>query len=376
MSAKGLIIGFSFLLPYHVMRCAAAAGISVHVLGNGSSAGLTRSRYCKGYHRSNFSYDTPDYEHAAEEIRQLVKRERFDVVLPSDDVSTRLLAAVKYDIGVRTSAVPSLACFDALNDKWNFTRLCAARQIRVPASTLYDNVDELRSDIYAGRLALPVTVKPTNRSGAIGVHHILGDQDVKVLEQIDYSPILAQRFIKGRDVGINVICDRGEVVFCAMQERMTGSFRLFHDDDLLENVRNMVDLAGLHGPANIDAILEEDSGLGYILECNPRFWYTIYMSMVLGLNFVQMSLALDAVVRGQIPLATGQHVRLNKALFRGALKPWSQSPADWRMLRYHLSDPVPYFCEKKGVYQWEDRPVSVRHQLMQLQRLPTEAACA
>jgi len=44
-------------------------------------------------------------------------------------------------------------------------------------------------------------------------------------------------------------------------------------------------LTGYSGPANFDAVLADGDGLSYIVECNPRFWYTIYLSMIAGLNF-------------------------------------------------------------------------------------------
>ena len=190
MGTKALMIGFSFLQPYHVMRCATTAGFAVQVLGNGTSAGLQKFRFCAGYHLSQFDYMSSDYAVAAAEIRLLAARERFDVVIPSDDVSTRLLAAVKDEIGTRTSALPSLDCFDALNDKWNFNHLCVANEVRVPSSCLYETADELGRDLRTERLALPITVKPTNRSGAIGVKHIRNESDIALLQALDYRPIL------------------------------------------------------------------------------------------------------------------------------------------------------------------------------------------
>jgi hypothetical protein len=363
VTIKGLLVGFSFALPYHVMRCAVDAGLSVHVLGNGPAGGLRHSRFCDGYHPAAFDHTSSDYVVAAEEIRSLVAREGFDVVFPSDDVSTRLLAAVKNVIGVRTSAIPSLSGFDLLNDKWNFYQLCVDHYVRVPSSRLYEDVDELYYELSAGLFPLPVTIKPTNRSGAVGVHHILSQRDMAILQGIDFGPVLAQRFIKGRDVGINVLCDRGKVVAYNIQERAGRSFRLFEDPDLLANVVRAVAAAGLHGPANIDAILEDDTGLGYLLECNPRFWYTIYMSMVLGQNFVEMSLNLEDRAHDAAQKPVGTSVRLNRALFSGLFAPWRHKRADWRMLGYHLADLIPYVCEKKSIY--DDRHVAVDKKVME-----------
>jgi biotin carboxylase len=359
---KALMVGFAFLQPYHVMRCATNAGFSVEVLGNGTSAGLRRSRFCAAYHLSKFDYKSSDYAVAAAEIRSLAARRGIDVVVPSDDVSTRLLAAVKDEIGVPTSALPSVDCFDALNDKWNFYRLCCGNDVRVPASWLYETPDELRRDLSAGRLELPITVKPTNRSGALGVCHVRDEGEIKVLQTLDYRPILVQRFILGRDVGINVLCRNGQVVAHAVQERSDRSFRLFEDSDLLANVARMAAAAGLHGPANIDAVIEDESGRGFILECNPRFWYTIYLSMILGLNFVKMSLALDQAEQFVVAPGDDPRVRLNKALLFRLMRPWACRRSDWRMLRYHLADPIPYICEKQNIFN--DDSVAVQRHLM------------
>ena len=54
---NGLMIAFAFTLPYHVLRTATAAGVRVHVLGNGASRGLRMSRYCRTYHETPFCGD-------------------------------------------------------------------------------------------------------------------------------------------------------------------------------------------------------------------------------------------------------------------------------------------------------------------------------
>lgn len=372
MRMNALMLGFSFNLPYHVMRCAGAAGYAVHVLGNGPAAGLRWSRRCAGFHRSAIDFQHPDEAMATAEIRALCAAHDIRVVLPSDDVSTRLLSRVKPHIGVACSALPEPACFDSLNDKSNFHRLCVNHAVRVPETREYDSIEAVQQDVRTGRLCLPLTVKPTNRSGAVGVHHLLYAEDVPGLDQrIDYRPILVQRFVKGRDVGVNVLCRHGKVIAHTIQEREPRRFRLFENADLLDQVTRLVGAAGLHGPANIDAIIAAADGLGYLLECNPRFWYTIYMSMVLGRNFVARSLAeatAGAIQDGppwpaaDADPAGALTVRLNKGLLFAAMRPWASTAADWRMIRYHVADPVPYWCEKKEVY--DDSHIAVDHTVM------------
>jgi hypothetical protein len=347
---NGLMIAFAFTLPYHVMRTASAAGVRVHVLGNGASRGLRRSRHCRNYRESRFGGDP---EILLTEIGEFVRRHAIDVVFPSDDVSTRLLAQLAGRLPVRSSPLPSLQTFDLLNDKWNFTRFCQDSGIRAPQGRLYDGAANLRQALDSGDVSLPITVKPVNRSGSFGVFHIREPGDIAQIDAIDYRPILVQRHISGETIGISVLCDRGRVLAHATQRRDSKRFQLFANPDLLGNVIRLAALTGFSGPANLDAVLSADDGLSYIVECNPRFWYTIYLSMIAGLNFVELALADPRPSEGAT-LAGGE-IRLSWSEI--VSRPWRASRLDWRFLLYDLSDPVAYLLQR--VKSYDDSEVAV-----------------
>jgi biotin carboxylase len=342
---NGLMIAFAFSLPYHVMRTAQAAGVRVYALGSGASQALRRSRFCAGYHRSGVSGSgQDDPETLLEEIRQIVRQQDIDVVFPSDDVSTRLLAAIRHRLPVRHSPLPDLATFDLLNDKWNFTRFALDSGVRVPDGRLYETIDELRGAIRCGDWPLPLTLKPVNRSGGQGVMHIRDATELGLLNTVDYQPILVQRHIIGETVGISVICRDGKVVAQATQRRDDRRFELFTNADLLANVERFAAAANLNGPANFDAILEEATRLAYIVECNPRFWFTIYMSMLVGINFMAVALREGLASTTERTTLTDRMLRLS--LKRGLLCPWQAGPAGRQFVRYHLGDPAIFAMER------------------------------
>ena len=104
---NGLMIAFAFSLPYNTLRTASAAGIRVHVLGSGPSRGLRTSRHCASYTASRVDgMGGQDHEDLLGEIVEIVRRRRIDVIFPSDDVSTRLLAAIRDRLPVRSSPIP------------------------------------------------------------------------------------------------------------------------------------------------------------------------------------------------------------------------------------------------------------------------------
>ena len=359
---NGLTVAFAFGLPYHILRTARAAGVRVHVLGSGPSRGLRASRFCTSYRTSAAGGNgEQDHEIVLAEIEEIVRRGRIDMVFPSDDVSTRLLAAVRDRLPVHSTPLPDLATFDLLNDKWNFTRFALAHGVRVPQGWSYDEPDELKRDLMSGVLELPVTVKPTNQSGSRGVIHIRDRGEMAQLDEVDYRPILVQRHIVGETIGISAICRDGKLLVHATQRRDDHRFQLFANPDLVDNVARLAAATRLDGPANFDAVLEDRSGLAYIVECNPRFWFTIYMSMIVGLNFF------DCALRDEAP-SPGAPVSLDHGEIRLSAKrlitaPWQASPQDWRHAAYTLGDPLVYFLQRRKFF--DDRDIAVQAAKMQ-----------
>lgn len=370
---NGLMIAFAFTLPYHVLRTAAAAGVRVHVLGSGPSAAIRASRHCASYRRSQLRWDAdPDPDMLLAEICAVARQRSIDVVFPSDDVSTRLLAAIRDRLPVPSTPLPDLAMFDRLNDKGNFTRYALDHGVRVPECWLYDRTEALRRDLADGRLALPVTVKPTNRSGSAGVIHIRDQREMAQLAAVDYRPILVQRHIVGETIGISAICRDGRVLAHATQRRDERRFELFANPDLVRNVERLAASVRLNGPANFDAVLEESSGLAYIVECNPRFWYTIYLPMILGLNFVAVALGAGNAPPG--PPATLEKAEASLALRSTLTRLWRASRADRAVAAYHLCDPLIYFLGRRKLI--DDSAVAVEADSMQAYDMPPEAVMA
>jgi len=341
---NGLMLAFAFTLPYHVLRTAAATGMQVHVLGGAAARGLKRSRCCSAYHETGCEGDP---ETLLAEIERLVRDRAIEIVFPGDDVSTRLLSALSERLPTRVVPLPHIATSDLLNDKWSFTRFCLDNGIRAPQGWLFDDIGEFRGALESGVAALPITVKPINRSGGAGVLHIREPGELGLIGTVDYRPLLVQQHIVGETVSITVLCEHGRVVAHVAQRRDARTFRVFADTDLLATVARLIALTGYHGTANFDAVISDADGFGYLVECNPRFWYSIYLVMIAGLNFAE--LALDP------PSASGSSVTLASGDFRLSLRrilsrPWRANVFEWRYLRYCLSDPVPFALMRARAY--------------------------
>ena len=109
-----------------------------------------------------------------------------------------------------------------------------------------------------------------------------------------------------------------------------------------ENIGKIMRHMGVDGVYNFDMRLTEDGRILY-LECNPRFFFKINLSMLAGINFVQAGLSYGDPAKTSLPPQT--NVRMPKAIAVTMPTPWKLTRRDFGALAYLYSDPLPYFRE-------------------------------
>lgn len=343
-----LLVADAFQLAYRVLRCARATGAEVYVLGNSGATALRFSRYCRGFFPSACIIHGQRDPALALEINCLVREYGISLVLPADAPSTRSLIATRDLIQAPCFPLPSLADFDLLNDKWAFAALCQRLAVRHPRSTRFADSTALAAEIGAGGLSFPLVAKPLSMSGGVGLVLFDGTNTEERLRAIHYQPILVQDFIPGEAIGSSVYAHRGKIEAFIAHHYRRRVYTAFPDQQIYSDLQRIVAHCGLTGVYNFDMILRAD-GAVYYLECNPRFFYKINLSMIAGVNFVAHGLvhgghctastinsdSIDAEVRVRFPEA------LLPSLLDG--RPTAR---DWAMATYLYSDPFPYLLEK------------------------------
>jgi len=344
---RAIMLAFSCQQPYHALRAAATGGYTVHVVGRDGARGLKYSRSCATYHHFDFDPVTQSLNVALAEISRVVKELSADIILPSDIISARLLVALKGRLPVPASVLPDPACFDMLNDKWQFYRFCKDHGVRVPQSWLFEDTDALKAAIAEGSVPFPFIIKPLDSSGGFGVHRIMGKSDLKIIDDIRYKLVLAQKLIVGEDIDISVLANKGRIGAYAVQRNLPGKYLFIRNDKLLVQASRVVEASGFHGLAHFDAILEKETGDVYLIECNPRAWLSLFASTVAGLNFVKMSLNAEApdpvlcLVDKEVD-NSGSTIKLFVKLITNL----STNKPDWNLLKYNLADPVGKKCSR------------------------------
>lgn len=342
-------------LPYRVMRCAAAAGAKVYVLGNGSSKGLGYSRHCRKFISNELPVTGERDPSLAVEINRWILEFGIDMVLPGDALAMRSLLAIKDLIGAPCFPAPDLRQFDFLNNKWNFTNLCKDLGIPCPDSILVGDRAELLAKIENSRLEFPVIAKPLSLDASQGVFKLDAGNVHAQAKRIFYNPIIVQEFIPGEDIGASVYCEQGEIVSFIAHRLKRATYETLDDPAIKPTIAQIARHQRLSGVFNFDMRRTPDNRILY-LECNPRFFFKMNLSMIAGINFVARGLG-----RTDVPsaVAQGTKVRMPKALVASLFTPWVLGGRDLKMLSYLVSDPISYARESLGIdwEKWSDGPM-------------------
>jgi carbamoyl-phosphate synthase large subunit len=217
----------------------------------------------------------------ADHLLARCKREGIDVVVPTVDSELIPLAARRQafeDAGVRLVLAP-LETLEVCLDKWALHGLCEGK-VRTPRTVLVDETFEPSS------APLPAIVKPRIGSGSRGIHRV--DHVAELQHLARDGSLLVQELLPGAEYSLDVLAtSEGRVIAVVPRERLkvdsgiavTG--RTLHDDGLETIAREVAELIGLTGVANVQ-VKGSARGEPALLEVNPRFPGTMALTVASG----------------------------------------------------------------------------------------------
>jgi len=342
-----LLLASLFKMPYRVLRCVEDAGASAFVLGTSSASGLRHSRYCKKFIltecKINGGFD-PDL---ASEISRVAEQWNIDLVIACDAPTTRALIAVRDLLTVSSFPMPNLIEFDILNNKWKFVALCNSLNIPCPPTQLIYDSDHLIEKIESGAIPLPAIAKPLSLDSGRGCIILKSNTYRKRAAGILVRPILCQSYVEGEDVCASVYCREGQIVTFTAYKYRRGTYSGFFSEAIYNAVSRLMRSLNFSGICNFDMRMAPDGEILF-LECNPRCFFNIAMSMLAGINFIVPGLPL---FHRHVPARPPQPVRIRslKAILATIYAPWRLTKLDGALVKYVLSDLVPHVREELGL---------------------------
>jgi predicted ATP-grasp superfamily ATP-dependent carboligase len=285
-----------------VTRSIGRAGMEVWV-GESEEKNLSASsKYC----RKAIVYPSPyeDEEGFLETIKNLVGKEKLDMVIPISDITSAILSENKKELErFTTVATADPEIYWAASDKNNLHRL--AEELGVPTPALYYIEKPQQISDFLGKISFPCVLKParsrlrlSGRWIPTSVKRIKSKDDLIKFLQEDSGktgPFMIQKEIHGEGQGVFALCDRGEPKAWFAHRRLrekppwggvsTLRESVALDPQLKEYAERLLRRLRWHGVAMVEFKRETGTGVPYLMEINGRFWGSLQLAIDAGIDF-------------------------------------------------------------------------------------------
>lgn len=288
-----MVVGESRALVAQVLLALHSHGPARCSVVAGTGTGILRwSSLCAEHIALNFY--GPDDEGFVIHVNHAAQAQRGLMLVPADCHGTRLINRVRRRLQAPVSAASDTPTLDVFDDKWRFYQLCRNHRLPVPDTRYFARKQDIDFDRTARALGLPFLVKPLGEAVSTGIR-VIGSRaefSSKILGDLHYrhAPLIAQRFIAGTDVGLNLLAHDGRVQALAIQKRSQSRVLFFHHDYLEHCAHVLTSQTNYTGVMNVDARIETATGRVHLFESNPRPWRSLAASVWCGMNFIGLSL--------------------------------------------------------------------------------------
>lgn len=286
-----------------VVRSLARFGLDVAVASPTPDAIASYSRHC----RDALIYPDP-LTHEPDFLAwfaDVLNRDVYRLIIPvTERTVVPLQTLLDRPGGERLTIAPPEALAVAL-DKDRTLALAARLGIPAPRSQQIADLEALEQ--ASQNVSMPVVLKPARSIGADGaerrqlsVAYAFTTRELKDKAEhfLRYGPLLLQEYVGGIGVGIELIADRGEVVFAFQHQRLhevplTGGGSSLRksvavEPELLEASRKLMAALKWHGVAMVEFKWIPAERRLSLMEINGRFWGSLPLAIAAGADFPAM----------------------------------------------------------------------------------------
>jgi protein-tyrosine-phosphatase/predicted ATP-grasp superfamily ATP-dependent carboligase len=230
---------------------------------------------------------------------EILRNEQVDFLIPSNDSALRFVAD-HYDAlrALATPACPHPSAIRVVLDKARTLQAAVECGIRTPLTIHFASLD----DLLAARKSLrfPLIAKPASKEVAASFKiRYYRDLDAIAKEyRVNESfgrDYLLQEYVPGEGVGVEVLMLDGEAQLLFAHRRLkeypsTGGVSVLASAEplipqLAESSVRLLNHIGWSGVAMVEFRYERSSGTATLMEVNGRFWGSIALSSVCGIDF-------------------------------------------------------------------------------------------
>jgi predicted ATP-grasp superfamily ATP-dependent carboligase len=239
-------------------------------------------------------------------LRRLIHDYKIDFLLPAGHHGTLYIAQLKKDLSrLCTVLAPDYEKVLQLHDKRSTVKLAGRAGIPCPITVFPRNQTAVES--YAKNCTYPVVVKAAKGAGADGVWYASNATQLIQAYQVaiaasascdgfirDTSSPLLQEYIPGHLHDVAAFSLDGELKAALTQKRLLtkplkGGKGIVntttYNSDLIALAGRFIGHIRWHGVVLFDFKIDRRDGIPKLLEVNPRFWGTTWLTTCAGFNF-------------------------------------------------------------------------------------------
>lgn len=294
MKGKILVTDGRSLAALAIVRSFGEKGFEVHCGDDFKNNLSSFSKYVK----KRIVYPSPENKESEfmSFIVDLIKREKYDMVIPVRDEITLLLS--KYEEHISKITHTYLADYEVINkfrDKGQTIKIAKKANIPVP-NTFYPedtDLEEIKKNIK-----YPVLIRARISSGSRGIKKVESPSEFEAAYneiKKEYGEPIIQDYVSktGYSTACLLLNDRQEQIASFSYERVkeypiSGGptvVGISTDDSVVKEYSlKLLQSVGWKGVAEIEYILDE-KGNPLLLEVNPRFWMPLNLAIKAGVDF-------------------------------------------------------------------------------------------
>ncbi len=281
-----------------IVRSLGRRRVEVVVGEPGGPALAARSRYAA----RALTYTDPIRDPAAfaDEIEALARAERFALIIPVTEDTVQPLAAARERIEKWSPiAIAPDAALEIVTNKERTFALAKELGVPIPTSVTIASL----SDLDGVERKFPLVLKPS-RSIADGeqrarmkVAYAHSEEELVAVakELLAVGPFVLQSYFAGDGVGVELLADRGEIVYAFQHKRLhelplTGGGSCLRESvpvhpRLRRYAAALVKALGWHGVAMVEFKHDPATDKACLMEINGRFWGSLPLAVAAGADF-------------------------------------------------------------------------------------------
>ena len=254
------------------------------------------SRYCAGHIVYPSPAKHPDEFTAY--VLDVVKSGNYDAIFPVTDATMIPIVKQKEEFA-RYTTVPfaDYQTVTKASNKDETIRIAMENNIPCPETYFTDSCDDIEE--MTDGLEYPVVVKPRTGFGARGVFLCNSADDIRKrcrYVRDRYGSFLVQEYIpKGDEIGVYTLFDFDSRCCALSVQRRIRSYPVsggpstfretIIDERAVDLANRLLTAMGWSGVAMVEFRVDPRNGVPTLMEVNPRFWGSLQLSILSGVDF-------------------------------------------------------------------------------------------